>query len=148
MKKSKKLCRTNATAILKFFSFKDDTFAFFYEVRKNNLVKYYVNCNKKATPMRFASAYFDGHKADLQAIDSYDRLLKYLDHAGLEKGFLAFAKERDGLVPTASEWKIERDYMMTQVRALVGRYSKLGDNAFYHLYLSTDEVYKAAMAAL
>ena len=47
MKKSKKLCRTNATAILKFFSFKDDTFAFFYEVRKNNLVKYYVNCNKK-----------------------------------------------------------------------------------------------------
>ncbi len=47
MKKSKKLCRTNATAILEFFNFKDETFAFFYEVRKNNLVKYYVNCNKK-----------------------------------------------------------------------------------------------------
>lgn len=47
MKKSKKLCRTNATAILKFFCFKDDTFAFFYEVRKNGRVKYYVNCNKK-----------------------------------------------------------------------------------------------------
>ena len=47
MKKSKKLCRTNATAILKFFYFKDDTFAFFYEIRKNGLVKYYVNCNKK-----------------------------------------------------------------------------------------------------
>lgn len=109
---------------------------------------FYINCNKKATPMRFASAYFDGHKADLQAIDSYDRLLKYLDHAGLEKGFLAFAKERDGLVPTASEWKIERDYMMTQVRALVGRYSKLSDNAFYHIYLDTDVVYKAAMGAI
>lgn len=47
MKESKKLCRTNATAILKFFYFKDDTFAFFYEIRKNGLVKYYVNCNKK-----------------------------------------------------------------------------------------------------
>ena len=47
MKKSKRLCRTKATAILKFFCFKDGTFAFFYEVRKNGLVKYYVNCNKK-----------------------------------------------------------------------------------------------------
>lgn len=108
---------------------------------------FYINCNKKATPMRFASAFFDAHKAELQAIDSYDGLLGYLDHAGLEKGFLDFAKGRDGLVPTASEWKIERDYMMTQVRALVGRYSKLGDNAFYHLYLDTDVVYKAALTA-
>lgn len=47
MKKSKKLCRTNATAILEFYNFKDETFAFFYEVRKNGSVKYYVNCNKK-----------------------------------------------------------------------------------------------------
>ncbi len=108
---------------------------------------FYINCNKKATPMRFASAFFDAHKAELQAIDSYDGLLGYLDRAGLEKGFLGFAKGRDGLVPTASEWKIERDYMMTQVRALVGRYSKLGDNAFYHLYLDTDVVYKAALTA-
>ena len=109
---------------------------------------FYINCNKKATPMRFASAYFDSHRAELQAIDTYDALLKYLDAAGLENSFLSFAKSKDGLSPTPSEWKVERGYMMTQVRALVGRYSKLGDNAFYHLYLSTDEVYKAAMAAL
>ena len=32
---------------MKFFCFKDGTFVFFYEVRKNGLVKYYVNCNKK-----------------------------------------------------------------------------------------------------
>ena len=109
---------------------------------------FYINCNKKATPMRFASAYFDTHKTELQAIDSYDGLLKYLDRADLEAGFLVFARTRDGLVPSTSEWKIERDYMMTQVRALVGRYSKLGDNAFYHLYLDTDTVYKAAITAL
>ena len=109
---------------------------------------FYINCNKKATPMRFASAYFDTHKTELQTIDSYDGLLKYLDRADLEAGFLVFARTRDGLVPSTSEWKIERDYMMTQVRALVGRYSKLGDNAFYHLYLDTDTVYKAAITAL
>ena len=107
---------------------------------------FYINCNKKATSMRFASAWFDAHKSELQAIDDYDSLLRYLDNAGLERHFLAFAKQRDGLVPKGNEWEVERGYMMTQVRALVGRYSKLGDNAFYHLYLSMDEVYKAAMA--
>lgn len=107
---------------------------------------FYINCNKKATTMRFASAWFDAHKKELQAIDDYDVLLKYLDGAGLERQFLAFARERDGLAPKGREWEVERSYMMTQIRALVGRYSKLGDNAFYHLYLSTDEVFKAAMA--
>ena len=34
---------------------------------------------------------------------------------------------------------------MTQVQALVGRYSKLGDNAFYHLYLQIDDTFKKAM---
>ena len=33
---------------------------------------------------------------------------------------------------------------MTQVRALVGRYSPLGDNAYYHLFLKTDDAFKAA----
>ena len=109
---------------------------------------FYINCNKKATSMRFASAWFDDHKKELQAIDNYDDLLRYLDGAGLEKHFLEFARTRDGLVPKGNEWQVERSYMMTQVRALVGRYSKLGDNAFYHLYLSTDEVYKAAIEAI
>jgi len=109
---------------------------------------FYINCNKKATTMRFASAWFDGHKRELQEIDDYDRLLRYFERADLERHFLAFAKQRDGLVPTAKEWEVERQYMMTQISALIGRYSKLGDNAFYHLYLTTDEVYKAAMEAL
>ena len=120
----------------------------FVPVDTTKVASFYINCNKKATPMRFASAWFDSHKAELQAIDNYDALLRYLDGAGLENRFLEFACTRDGLAPKGSEWQVERSYMMTQVRALVGRYSKLGDNAFYHLYLSTDEIFKAAMASL
>lgn len=120
----------------------------FVPIDTTKVESFYINCNRKATPMRFASAYFDTHRSELQSIETYSELVRYLDNAGLEKKFLAFAKERDRLVPTASEWQVEKSYMMTQVQALVGRYSKLGDNAFYHLYLQTDEVYKAAMANL
>ena len=108
--------------------------------------QFYVACNRKATAMRFASAFFDAHKKELSEIDDYNRLLSYLDRAGLEAGFLAFAKRQDGLTPDPEEWKSDRQYMMTQVQALVGRYSKLGDKAYYHLFLQTDDTFKAAMA--
>jgi carboxyl-terminal processing protease len=104
--------------------------------------RFYVNCNKKATAMRFASWYFDNHKKELSAIDDYQRLLGYLDRAGLESAFLEFAKSRDGLVPDPKLWAGEKVYMMTQVKGLVGRYSKLGDKAYYHIFLQTDETFK------
>ena len=107
--------------------------------------QFYVACNRKATAMRFASAFFDAHGAELSAIDDYGNLLKYLDSAVTDKRFLDFAKTKDGLAPKAGEWEVERRYMMTQVRALVGRYSKLGDNAYYHLFLQTDNTFKEAM---
>ena len=36
---------------------------------------------------------------------------------------------------------------LPQLRALVGRYSKLGDNAFYKLYLPVDETVRIALDA-
>ena len=109
--------------------------------------QFYVACNRKATAMRFASAFFDGHRRELSSIDDYGQLLAYLDRAGLERQFLDFARTKDGLVPKGDEWDSDRQYMMTQVQALVGRYSKLGDKAYYHLFLQTDDAFKAAMAA-
>lgn len=107
--------------------------------------KFYVDCNKKATSMRFASNYFDRHRSELSAIDDYSKLLKYLESSDLEAGFLKFAKEKDGLAPVSKEdWDDTRKYMMPQVKALVGRYSKLGDTAYYHLYLEIDDTFEEA----
>ena len=95
--------------------------------------------------MRFASSYFDNHKAELGAIDNYDALLRYLDRAHLDTAFLEFASRADGLKPAPGEWEASEYYMMPQIRALVGRYSKLSDEAFYHLYLDIDEVVEVAI---
>jgi carboxyl-terminal processing protease len=106
---------------------------------------FYTACTRKATAMRFASAYFDGHKAELMAIDNFDVLQRYLDRAGLDWRFLEFARSKDGLVPEEGEWRKSSSYMLTQIRALVGRYSKLGDDAFYHIWLDTDDTFHCAM---
>jgi len=117
----------------------------FVPIDTTKATKFYIACNKKATTMRFASWWFDGHKSELQAIDTYPKLLSYLDNAGLEKAFLSFAASRDGLKPEPSEMEEFRLYTLANIRALVGRYSQLGDKAFYHLWLSNDEVFSAAM---
>jgi len=108
--------------------------------------KFYVDCNRKATSMRFASDYFDKHKSELSSIDDYDALLRYLDSSAIESRFLAFAKAKDGLVPASDEeWAETRSYLLPQVKALVGRYSKLGDKAYYHLFLDIDDTFEEAM---
>ena len=107
---------------------------------------FYVGCSRKATLLRFASSYFDTHKRELTAIDDYGELLRYLDRANLDKEFLAFAANKDALVPEEGEWEASSYYMMPQIRAQVGRYSKLGDQAFYHLYLDIDDMVEVATA--
>ncbi len=108
--------------------------------------QFYIDCNRKATSMRFASDFFDTHKATLSSIDDYDALVKYLDSADLERLFLAFARTKDSLVPQSEQdWKDTREYMMPQVKALVGRYSKLGDKAYYHLFLDMDTTFIEAL---
>ena len=119
----------------------------FVPMDTTHVSKFYQACSRKATPMRFASAWFDAHKAEIQRIGDFKELERYLNGAGLEQAFLSFAASKDGLRPASeSEWQLERNYMMTSVRALVGRYSLLGDDAFYHLYLGTDKVVAAALA--
>ncbi len=100
---------------------------------------FYIACNRKATPMRFASAFFDKHKAKLSAIDDYNSLQSFFEDSDVESGFLRYAASVDGIKPKAGEWSISRVYMLPQVKALVGRYSRLGENAFYHQYLELDE---------
>lgn len=117
----------------------------FVPVDTTKASQFHVKCNKKATPLRFASAYFDKHSRELSEIDDFDELKSYLKSASLEKQFLNYAREKDGLVPAKGEWEVSRQYLMPQIEALVGRYSRLGDNAFYHLYLSIDETFKAAV---
>ena len=96
--------------------------------------------------MRFASWYFDTHKAELSSIDNFDDLVRYLDKASLDRSFRQFAASKDGIEPASREqWEQTVPYLMTQVRALVGRYSKLGDQAFYHLYLDYDTVIEEAL---
>ena len=117
----------------------------FVPVDTTRATKFFISCNKKATQMRFASAMFDKYKNNLSGIDDYNDLNKFLDKMNLPSAFREYASSKDGITCTQKEWEETSEYLLPQIRALVGRYSKLGENAFYKMYLNVDPTLKKAI---
>ena len=106
---------------------------------------FFQKCNKKATQMRFAAAMFDKYRKQLLVIDDEAALDRFIQGAGLPGQFRSFAETRDGITAGDAEWKETLPYLEPQINALVSRYSRLGENAFYKYYLPIDETIKAAL---
>ena len=109
---------------------------------------FYIACNKKATQMRFASAMFDRYARRLSSIDSFEEMDKFLEGVNLKVEFPAYARKQDGIRCTEAEWDASAPYLMPQLKALISRYSKLGENAFYRYYLPVDTTVEVAMKDL
>ena len=108
--------------------------------------QFYVKCNRKTTQMRFAQAMFDKYRSNLTDINDFDTLDAYLDQIDLGSQFVEFASRVDGIkLKNAAEWEESKPYMMPQIKALVGRFSKLGEEAFYRFYIPVDDNIQAAL---
>ena len=106
---------------------------------------YFIACNRKATQMRFASAMFDKYRKTLTEISEFDQLNRFLDQIDIPSKFREYAAKVDGITCSSEEWKATESYLLPQLRALTGRYSKLGEDAFYKLYLGVDTTVKKAI---
>lgn len=106
---------------------------------------FFIKANKKATQMRFAQSMFDCYRQQLSKIDDFDELDRYLDSINVGGQFLEFASRVDGIKPAKGEWEKSAQYMMPQLKALVGRFSRLGDEAFYRFYLPIDDTIQTAL---
>lgn len=95
--------------------------------------------------MRFASTMFDKYRSTLADIDDFSALEGWIESIDLEQQFLDYARRVETLTPKQGEWEATKDYMMPQLKALVGRYSRLDDEAFYRFYLPIDETIQAAL---
>ncbi len=117
----------------------------FVPIDTTKVTDFYMACNKKATTMRFASYVFDRHKAQLAKLSDIAQLEAYFKTLGLESMFLDYAARVDGIRPAKGEWELSKEYMMPQINGLVGRYSKVGEEAFYRFYMPIDDAIKAAL---
>ena len=109
---------------------------------------FYVACNRKATQMRFASAVFDKYAREISAIDNFPDMDRFLRKMNYKVDFPAFARQRDGIPCTEAEWDATASYLVPQLNALISRYSKLSENAFYKYYLPVDNTVTVALERL
>ena len=120
----------------------------FVPMDTTRVTAFYMACNRKATQMRFASYIFDKHASGLTQIDSYPAMDRFLSKLNLKVEFPAYAKRKDGIACTEAEWDKSAPYLVPQLQALIARYSKLGENAFYKYYLPVDNTVEKALEAL
>jgi carboxyl-terminal processing protease len=106
---------------------------------------FFIACNRKTTQMRFAQSMFDKYKESLSNIEDFSRLERFLNDVDLASQFLDYAARVDGIKPKEGEWEETLPYLMPQLKALVGRFSKLGDEAFYRFYMPVDDTVQAAL---
>lgn len=117
----------------------------FVPIDTTRATDFYIECNKKAAIVRFSSLFFDRHRTKLSSIDDFDVLASYLDGCGIDREFLDFCAGL-GVKPSSdSEWKESAVYMLPQIKGLCGRYSKLGESAYYGYVLPQDNVVRAAI---
>ena len=109
---------------------------------------FYIACNRKTTQMRFAAAMFDKYSNQLLAIDNYRDMDTFLKRIDIPSQFRRFALNRDGIMVSDAEYAETLEYLQPQLNALVARYSKLNENAFYKYYLPVDTTVEAALKAI
>ena len=117
----------------------------FVPVDTTRATNFYIACNRKATQMRFASEMFDKYKGTLSGISDFGELNRFLDGMNIPSKFKEYASRVDGISCSDKEWKETEEYLLPQLRGLIGRYSKLGENAFYKMYLGVDTTIRKAI---
>ena len=109
---------------------------------------FYVACNRKTTQMRFAAAMFDKYSNQLLGIDNYKDMDAFLKRIDIPGEFRRFARLRDGITVSDAEYAETLPYLQPQLNALVSRYSKLSENAFYKYYLPVDTTVEEALKTI
>ncbi|MCF0172587.1 MAG: PDZ domain-containing protein [Bacteroidales bacterium] len=97
-----------------------------------------VQCNKHSIQVKYANTIFENNMARIVAasdMESFDRFYASMD---VEHGFLAYAAAQN-ITPKPGEWEVSKGYILNNVKALVARYTPMGDNAFYPIFLKSDK---------
>lgn len=98
-----------------------------------------VKINRQSAQMKFSIRMADRYRKELQAIENLAELNILMDSMNLEREFKNYLRDNSIRV-IESQWKISEDIIMTQIRAMIGRYSKLEDEAFYPIFAEIDNV--------
>ena len=116
----------------------------FVPLDTTQVTDFLVKCNRQSLQYKFVNRFSDAHRARLRSITTREALDAYLKTLDLKQEFLAFTATL-GVRPTAREWAVSGDVILTQLRAMIGRTTPLDDLGFYPIYLTIDNTAQVAL---
>ncbi|MBQ7998966.1 MAG: S41 family peptidase, partial [Bacteroidales bacterium] len=103
------------------------------------VTNFLIAVNRKSLQVKYSIKLADMYRAQLRNVKDFGDLEELVSTINFEEGFLNFAKA-NGVVPQGSEWERSKEFIVTQIKGLFGRYSVLDDKAFYPYILRVDNV--------
>ena len=103
----------------------------FVPMDTTGMTRYFLEVSGRNIIYRYTIEYADRHRAELDRIETLDQLRAFLDADGrLLEDFISYA-ERQGVRPLPSDIAVSRKLIMAQLRAYIGRNTRLESNGFY-----------------
>ena len=111
----------------------------FVPMDTTGVTDFLVKVNRKSLQMRFSSLFADHNRESLNAISDYGSLEELFRKESLATQFRLYAAS-EGVRPAPGEWEISGDILLEQLKGLIGRYSAMKEDAFYHYILKIDNL--------
>ena len=117
----------------------------FVPLDTTRVTEYLVQCNRRSLQVKYANKVSDRHRAQLRSLTDLEKVEAFLSTLDLASGFKAFAAG-EGVPFSAKDWAVSGDVILTQIKALIARYTPMSDEAFYPIYLRLDNNIEAVLA--
>ena len=113
-----------------------------------DVTRYFMEVAGRNILYRYTIEYADRHREALDRVETIEELNRLLDSdTGMLDDFVRYA-QRQGVAPRPAEIARSRRLMLAQLRAYIGRNTKLEDNGFYANIYPVDEVMLRAIDVL
>ena len=103
------------------------------------VTKFLISVNRKSLQVKFSNLIADRYRERLNSVTTIEELNALYDSIDLAAEFLKYARA-NGVTEPQAEWQISKEIIINQIEGLVGRYTKLDDEAFYTYVLRSDNV--------
>lgn len=105
---------------------------------------FFIKLYNHGTIIKFSTKLADEHRSELRSIKSMKSLNDFFNKVNCEKRFLEYAA-LNKLVPKSTEWTECRKIALTQVKAYIGRYTPMEDEAYFPIISEIDNVIQKSL---
>lgn len=113
-----------------------------------DITPYFREVSGKNIIYRFTIGYADRHRAELNKINNIEQLNQFWKrNSGLLDEFVSYAA-KEGVAPKQNQIETSKHIIMAQLKAYIGRNTKLEEVAFYYSIKDIDNVIDASLKAI